>query len=103
MKIAPMKTTRALLLLALAAVARTASSRRTWRYQIFGISNARQTPEDRFETTRGFARDVLPAFGDGRLRPVVDRVFTFDELPAARAHMESSTRVGKVVVKMLPD
>jgi NADPH:quinone reductase-like Zn-dependent oxidoreductase len=72
------------------------------RLQIFGISNARQPVQDRFETTRGFVRDVLPAFEDGRLRPVVDRVFAFDELPVARAHMDSSARVGKVIVKM-PD
>ena len=70
------------------------------RYHIFGISNARLTPEERFETTRGFARDILPAIVAGRIVPLVDRVFTFDELPAARAHMDADTRVGKVVVRI---
>ena len=70
------------------------------RLQIFGISNAKLKPEHRFETTRGFARDILPAIADGRVTPLVDRVFDFDELPAAKAHLESDAAVGKVVVKV---
>ncbi len=70
------------------------------RFQVFGISNAKLSPESRFETTRGFARDILPAIVDGRITPLVDRVFGFDALPAAKAHMESDAMVGKVVVKV---
>jgi NADPH:quinone reductase-like Zn-dependent oxidoreductase len=70
------------------------------RYHIFGISNARLTNEERFETTRGFARDILPAIAAGRITPIVDRVFDFNDLPAARAHMDAGTRVGKVVVRI---
>ena len=33
------------------------------------------------------------------LAPLVDRVFSFEDLPAAKAHMESNAMVGKVVVK----
>ncbi|MGZ5140963.1 MAG: zinc-binding dehydrogenase [Burkholderiales bacterium] len=36
----------------------------------------------------------------GRITPVVDRVFSFDELPAAKAHMEANAMVGKIVVKI---
>ena len=71
------------------------------RLQIFGISNARLRREERAETTRGFERDILPAIADGRITPVVDRIFDFDELPAAKAHMESNAMVGKIVVKIL--
>lgn len=70
------------------------------RFQVFGISNAKLEPEKRFEATRGFARDILPAIADGRITPVIDRVFAFDELPLAKAHMESNAMVGKVVVKV---
>jgi len=49
---------------------------------------------------RGFARDVLPALADGRITPLVDRVFDFDELPAAKDWMESSAMVGKIVVRV---
>lgn len=70
------------------------------RHHIFGISNARLSIEARCETTRGFARDILPAIAEGRITPVVDRVFPLDELPAARAHMDAPGRVGKVVVRV---
>jgi NADPH:quinone reductase-like Zn-dependent oxidoreductase len=70
------------------------------RLQIFGISNAKLPAAKRFETTRGFVRDILPALEDGRIAPVVDRVFAFDEMPAAKAYMESNAMVGKVIVKV---
>ena len=70
------------------------------RHEIFGISNAKLTREERAAATRGFVRDVVPALADGRIVPVIDRVFAFDELPAAKAHMEASAMVGKIVVRM---
>lgn len=70
------------------------------RFEIFGVSNAKLKPEERAEATRGFARDILPAIESGRITPVVDRVFGFDELPAAQAHMESNAMVGKIVVRI---
>lgn len=38
------------------------------------------------------------AIGLHGLRPVIDRVFPFDEAPAAFAHQRSGTHVGKVVI-----
>jgi NADPH:quinone reductase-like Zn-dependent oxidoreductase len=70
------------------------------RFEIFGISNAKLTAEEKAAATRGFVRDVVPAIADGRIVPVIDRVFAFDELPAAKAHMEASAMVGKIVVRV---
>ena len=70
------------------------------RFEIFGISNAKLTQDERAAATRGFVRDVVPALADGRIVPVIDRVFAFDELPAAKARMESSAMVGKIVVRV---
>jgi NADPH:quinone reductase-like Zn-dependent oxidoreductase len=68
------------------------------RLRLFGVSNKLRTAPQRAETVGGFVRDVLPALADGRIRPVVDRVFPFAELPVAKAYMESDAQVGKVVV-----
>lgn len=38
--------------------------------------------------------------GENGLRPIVDRVFGLDEVPAAFAHLASGAHVGKVVVAM---
>jgi NADPH:quinone reductase-like Zn-dependent oxidoreductase len=70
------------------------------RLEIFGISNAPLAPEMRAEATRGFDRDVLPAIASGRITPVIDRVFAFDELPAAKTYVESGSQIGKIVVSV---
>ena len=70
------------------------------RLTVFGVSNRLRTAAQRAETVRGFARDVLPFFEDGRIRPLVDRVFPFAELPAAIRFMESDAQVGKIVVRV---
>jgi NADPH2:quinone reductase len=70
------------------------------RFEIFGVSNAKLPPEERAHATRAFRRDILPAIANGRITPVVDRVFGFDELPAAKAHMEANAMVGKIVLKI---
>lgn len=69
------------------------------RYAVFGVSNARLSPERRAETVRGFMRDVLPALADGRTAPIIDRVFDFDQIPAAKAYLESNAQVGKIVAR----
>lgn len=70
------------------------------RYVIFGVSNSKLSAEGRAEAVRGFARDVLPAIADGRITPLIDRVYEFAELPQAKARMESNAQVGKIVVRM---
>ncbi|MGH8616986.1 MAG: quinone oxidoreductase family protein [Burkholderiales bacterium] len=70
------------------------------RLHIFGLSNAALTLAGRAEAQRGFVQDVLPMLADGRIVPLVDRVFPFDELPAAKAYVESDALLGKVVVRM---
>lgn len=70
------------------------------RFEIFGISNAKLTPAERAEAKRDFERDIMPVYNERRMAPLVDRVFAFDELPAAKAHMESNAMTGKIVVKI---
>jgi NADPH:quinone reductase-like Zn-dependent oxidoreductase len=43
---------------------------------------------------------VLPAFNSGLLKPVIDKVFPFAELPKAKAHMESNAHLGKIILKL---
>ena len=70
------------------------------RLHLFAVSNKRAPVQQRIDQSRNFQRDVLPAVADGRIVPVVDRVFAFDELPAAKLYVESNVLVGKVVVKI---
>jgi NADPH:quinone reductase len=70
------------------------------RLTVFGVSNRLRTSAQRAATVRGFVGDVLPYFVDGRLRPLVDKIFPFEELPAAIKFMESDAQVGKIVVRV---
>jgi NADPH:quinone reductase-like Zn-dependent oxidoreductase len=70
------------------------------RLTLFGVSNKLRTPEQRAAGVPAFRAQVLPLFANGKIKPLIDRTFGFDELPAARAHMESNAHVGKIVVVM---
>jgi NADPH2:quinone reductase len=70
------------------------------RLHLFGVSNKLRPAAERAQTVRAFENDLLPYFADGRIVPVVDRVFGFDELTAAHAYFDSGAIVGKVVVRM---
>jgi NADPH:quinone reductase len=43
---------------------------------------------------------VLPAVADGRIRPVVDRVFSFEDAYKAADYLRNNQAVGKVVLQM---
>jgi NADPH:quinone reductase-like Zn-dependent oxidoreductase len=70
------------------------------RLHVFGVSNALMSASDRADAMRGFVRDLLPGFAEGKITPIVDKVFPFHELPAAKAYVESNAQLGKVVVRM---
>lgn len=70
------------------------------RLQICGISNTPLVPAQRAASMAGFMRDVYPALASGAIKPVIDRVFDFDELPAAKAYVDTDQFLGKVVVRM---
>ena len=45
-----------------------------------------------------FNQRIVPLFARGIIRPVVDRVFPFDEISAAHTLMESNANFGKIVL-----
>jgi len=56
------------------------------------------TLDERIAIARRFAADLLPALADGRLRPLIDRVFPLDQALEAQAYMVSNAQVGKIVL-----
>ncbi|UYY58319.1 NAD(P)H-quinone oxidoreductase [Sphingomonas sp. S2-65] len=46
------------------------------------------------------ARTVWPHVEDGKLKPVIDKVFAFDQAADAHRRMESGDHVGKIVLQM---
>ena len=70
------------------------------RLTLFGVSNKLRSIDQRAAGVPAFKADLLPAIADGRIRPLVDRVFRFDELPAAQACMEDNRHLGKIVLRI---
>ena len=56
--------------------------------------------EEKVDVTRRFAAEMLPLFADGRLRPVIDCRFPFDQISAAHELMASNANAGKIVVEL---
>jgi NADPH:quinone reductase len=71
------------------------------RLCVYGVSNKMRTPAQRASGIAQFAKEILPAFSDGRIRPLIYRSFNFDQLPAAKALMESNQQNGKIVLSII--
>jgi NADPH2:quinone reductase len=54
--------------------------------------------EEKVAVTQRFAREVLPWYAAGTLRPVIDSRYPLAEIAAAHRHMEANANVGKIVV-----
>jgi NADPH2:quinone reductase len=70
------------------------------RLTLFGVSNKMRNAAQRAVTVEGFKKDFLPLFASGKLKPLIDRVYDFKDLPAAKARMEADAHVGKIVVRI---
>jgi NADPH2:quinone reductase len=70
------------------------------RLVLFGVSQKMTSPAQKAEGTRRFGEDLLPLATAGKLRPLIDRAFTFEQVREARAHMESNAHLGKIVIAM---
>ncbi len=56
--------------------------------------------EEKVSVTRRFATEMLPLFADGRLRPVIDCRFPFDQISTAHELMASNANAGKIVIEL---
>ena len=70
------------------------------RLSVIATTLRGRTLEQKAEIVRRFVEDALPGFGDGTLRPVVDRVLPLAEAPAAHRAMEAGDNVGKLVLRI---
>ena len=68
------------------------------RLTIVGTVLRARPLEEKIALAREFSERIVPLFDAGRLRPVVDRVFPFDEIRDSHALMESNRSFGKIVL-----
>ena len=70
------------------------------RLQLLGSSMRPLRVEGKRAIARRFRERWLPAFEDGRLRPIVDSVFPLALAAAAHARMEANLNFGKIVLEV---
>jgi NADPH:quinone reductase-like Zn-dependent oxidoreductase len=69
------------------------------RLTIVGTMLRGRPVEEKIALAREFSDRIVPLFAAGRLKPVIDRVFPFNEIRAAHELMESNKTFGKIVLR----
>jgi len=70
------------------------------RLTLFGVSNKLRTKAQKAAAVPRFAAEVLPYFASGAMRPLIDEVIEFAQLPEAKARMEGGGHAGKIVLRV---
>lgn len=70
------------------------------RLRIIGTVLRSRPLEEKALATQAFAHQIVPHFAHGRLQPIVDSVYPFEQLHNATARMESNQNVGKIVLTL---
>ena len=70
------------------------------RASVVGTTIRARPLEEKIAATRGFADAVIPWLERGLVRPVVDRVYAFEDVRAAADRMSSNLGFGKVVLRL---
>lgn len=68
------------------------------RVQLLASTLRSRSLEYKIDLTQEFAGDVLPAFIDGKLRPVIDSVYDWSDVADAHRRMENNENAGKIVL-----
>ncbi len=68
------------------------------RASIIGVTFRTRSAEEALQRSERFAAQMLDAFSDNQLKPVLDRTFPFDRLADAHAYMLSDAQIGKIVL-----
>ena len=70
------------------------------RQQIIGSVLRSRPVKDKAEIVAEFTRTVLPKFADRTIVPIIEKVFTLDEIVASHRMMEEDKHFGKIVIRV---
>ena len=70
------------------------------RLSIMGTSLRTRSAEEKATATRLFAEQVLPLLASGSVQPVIDQIFSLEDVRAAHERIESNESFGKVVLTL---
>ena len=70
------------------------------RVSIRGCTLRTRTLEEKIAVTRRFGTSVLPLLANGKVRPIIEHVYTMAEIGDAHAEMAENKNFGKLVVRV---
>lgn len=70
------------------------------RLQVMGSTLRSRTKEYQIKLTEDMSRFALPLFKEGKLKPVIDSVYSWEEVAEAHRYMESNKNIGKIVLRV---
>jgi putative PIG3 family NAD(P)H quinone oxidoreductase len=68
------------------------------RITVIGTLLSPRSLSYKIRLTRDFAENALPLFRQGRLKPVIDRIYPLAEVQEAHRRMEENKNIGKIVL-----
>lgn len=72
----------------------------TKRLQLIGTTLRSRSPDYKKRLTRDFADMALPLLDHGRIQPIIDRIFPWNEVGEAHRYMEENRNIGKIVLQV---
>ncbi|PKQ59372.1 alcohol dehydrogenase [Mycobacterium sp. MHSD3] len=70
------------------------------RLTVRGTTFSVRSPDEIAQVTAQVRTQVLPLLASGHIRPIIDRVFAFEDALAAADHMRSNQAVGKIILRI---
>jgi putative PIG3 family NAD(P)H quinone oxidoreductase len=70
------------------------------RLRIMGSVMRPRSLDEKSEVVEKFIEHVVPLFEHGRIKPVIDSIYAFEDIHRATARMENNENIGKIVLKM---
>jgi putative PIG3 family NAD(P)H quinone oxidoreductase len=68
------------------------------RIQITATTLRARSQDYKIRLARDLSEFALPRFKDGRLKPVIDRIFPWEEVVQAHRYMEENKNIGKIIL-----
>ncbi len=68
------------------------------RLRIIGTVLRARTAEEKARATRRFATHVIPLLTRGAVSPVIDKIYSLDEVRAAHERLETNMSFGKIIL-----
>lgn len=70
------------------------------RVQITGTLLTPRSDAYKAALTAEFSSKALPLLAEGKIRPIVDKVFSLEEVQQAHEHMEANKNIGKIILRI---